>query len=198
MPNKVNETTKIKPDADYAIFSSLLLLFASHCCSMRCTNHSYSICFCCCCSFIVVVVVVVALVRLALPFCMTRQFVYLFLTMPPPPLPLFASLYLSLSLSRLKTYKKLPIPFCSPTSHSHYVSVRHTKHKNVASATKQFIFEAYAGYALPLPCSRSLSLSGRHSVVRNFILIASCVCVCCCCCFCVVCSASLARRQFEF
>lgn len=99
MPNKVNETTKIKPDADYAIFSSLLLLFASHCCSMRCTNHSYSICSCCCCSFIVVVFVVVALVRLALPFCMTRQFVYLFLTMPPLPLPLFASLYLFISLS---------------------------------------------------------------------------------------------------
>lgn len=94
------------------------------------------------------------------------------------PSPVCIPLSLSLSLSRLKTYKKLPIPFCSPTSHSHYVSVRHTKHKNVASATKQFIFEAYAGYALPLPCSRSLSLSGRHSVVRNFILIASCVCVC--------------------
>lgn len=129
--------------------------------------------------FIVVVVVVVALVRLALPFCMTRQFVYLFLTIPPlPPSPACIPLSLPISLSRLKTYKKLPIPFCSPTSHSHYVSVRHTKHKNVASATKQFIFEAYAGYALPLPCSRSLSLSGRHSVVRNFILIASCVCVC--------------------
>lgn len=151
-------------------------------------------------AFVVVALfIVVALVRLALPFCMTRQFVYLFLTMPPPPLPLFASLYLSrASLSRLKTYKKLPIPFCSPTSHSHYVSVRHTKHKNVASATKQFIFEAYAGYALPLPYYRSLSLSGRHSVVRNFILIASCVCVSVCCCFCAVCSASLARRQFEF
>lgn len=174
MPNKVNETTKIKPDADYAIFSSLLLLFASHCCSITATASALVVVVFC----IVVVVVVVALVRLALPFCMTRQFVYLFLTMPPPPLPLFASLYLSFSLSRLKTYKKLPIPFCSPTSHSHYVSVRHTKHKNVASATKQFIFEAYAGYALPLPCYRSLSLSGRHSVVRNFILIASCVCVC--------------------
>lgn len=108
----------------------------------------------------IVVVLVVALVRLALPFCMTRQFVYLFLTMPPPPFPF---LHPSISLSRLKTYKKLPIPFCSPTSHSHYVSVRHTKHKNVASATKQFIFEAYAGYASPSPplslfsCSRSLS-----------------------------------------
>lgn len=172
MPNKVSETTKIKPDADYAIFSSLLLLFASHCCSMRCTNHSYSICFCCCCSFYCCCSCCCCLSSLSFAFLHDATIcLSIFNYAAAPPLSL------SLSLSRLKTYKKLPIPFCSPTSHSHYVSVRHTKHKNVASATKQFIFEAYAGYALPLPCSRSLSLSGRHSVVRNFILIASCVCV---------------------